>query len=255
MSSQPHRTISMRNMIAILVWPVLIALFYWQGLWQALLSPFLSEGQALLYEQSSLIELFKDHALIILYTSLLIILTAIPLGIFVTRPSGKSFSPLLRNIATVSQTLPPLAVLFLFLPIFGFGSKVAIFSLFLFGLMPTLQATITGIENVDTQTIDAAKGIGLSPREIFFKVELPLALPSILSGLRISILLIIATAALSPMVGAESLGSPIIVGFTINSTSQILQGAIAVALVSIVFDFSMRTFERFVSPWKREAHS
>ncbi len=57
------------------------------------------------------------------------------------------------------------------------------------------------------------------------------------------------------MVGAESLGSPIIVGFTINSTSQILQGAIAVALVSIVFDFSMRTFERFVSPWKREAHS
>jgi len=238
-----------RNIAVILIWPLLILLFSWQSLWQTLLAPFISQGQALLYEQSSLLELFKDHALIVLYTSLFIIFVAIPIGIFVTRPSGENFFPLVRNIAIISQTLPPMAVLFLFLPVFGFGSKVAIFSLFLFGLMPTLQATLSGIAGVDKQTIDAAKGIGLSPTEILLRVELPLALPSILSGLRISILLIIATAALSPMVGAESLGSPIIVGFTINSTSQILQGAIAIALVSIVFDFSMRTFERFVTPW------
>lgn len=246
----PAKKKYLRNLIAILIWPLLILILSQQHGWEILLRSFETIGQAILYENSSLLGLFKEHLLIVGYATALIVVTAIPLAIFVTRPSGAAFLPLVRNLTTISQTLPPMAVLFLFLPVFGFGSKVVIFSLFLFGLMPTLQATFTGIASVDEQTIEAAKGIGLSPSQILFKVELPLALPAILSGLRTSVLLIIATAALSPMVGAESLGSPIIVGFGINSPSQILQGAIAVALVSISFDFSMRTLEKRLTQWR-----
>lgn len=246
----PAKKKSLRNLIAILIWPLLILILSQQHGWEILLRSFETTGQAILYENSSLLNLFKEHLLIVGYATALIVVTAIPLAIFVTRPSGAAFLPLVRNLTTISQTLPPMAVLFLFLPVFGFGSKVVIFSLFLFGLMPTLQATLTGIASVDEQTIEAAKGIGLSPSQILFKAELPLALPAILSGLRTSVLLIIATAALSPMVGAESLGSPIIVGFGINSPSQILQGAIAVALVSISFDFSMRTLEKRLTQWR-----
>ena len=205
------KKVSTRNIIAILIWPLLLLLYAFQPLWEIALTPFVTEGKALLYEQSSLLSLFLNHIFIVATTVILIILVALPLAIYVTRPSGEKFLALVRNITTMSQTLPPMAVLFLFLPLMGFGTKVVIFSMFLYGILPTLQAAITGLSSVNDQTLDVAKGIGLSPSQTLFKVELPLALPAILAGLRTSILLIIATTALSPMVGAESLGSPIIV--------------------------------------------
>ena len=245
-----QKNIKIRNIAPIVIWLLLILLFSQQQWWANMLHSFSNADQALLYEQTPLIGLLKQHLFIIFFATLCIVLTAIPLAIIVTRSWGKAFLPLVRNLSTISQTLPPMAVLFLFLPVLGFGANVVIFSLFLFGLMPVLQATLTGLSTVDQQLKEAAQGIGLSPSQILWKVELPLALPSILSGLRTSILLIIATAALAPMVGAESLGSPIIVGFSINSTSQILQGAIAVALLSIVTDYSLRTMEQQLTKWR-----
>lgn len=242
--------LTVRNILALLVWPILLVVYSQQQGWNTLLKSFAVQDQPVLYEQSTLMALFLNHLFIIGVATILIIIVAIPLAIFVTRAAGEAFLALVQNLTTVSQTLPPMAVLFLFLPVLGFGPNVVIFSMFLFGLLPTLQATLTGIKMVDIQTLNAAKGIGLNPSQILWQVELPLALPSILSGLRTSILLIIATAALAPMVGAESLGSPIIVGFGINSTSQILQGAIAVALLSIVTDFSLRTLEKYLTRWR-----
>lgn len=241
---------SFRYIFAILIWPILILIFSQQQLWTLLLQPFASVDQSVLYEQNTLLGLFVAHMWIVLKSMFLILLVAIPLAIFVTRPVGSAFKPLVQNISTMSQTLPPMAALFLFLPLLGFGSNVVVFSMFLFGLMPTLQAALTGMGAVDQQTKSAAMGIGYSPTQVLFKVEIPLALASILAGLRTSLLLIIATTALAPMVGAESLGSPIIVGFSINSTSQILQGAIVVALLSICIDFSLRTLANYLTRWR-----
>ena len=242
--------VTLRLVLAIAIWPLLILIFSQETWWQALLQPLASSGQTVLYERITLLQAAASHATIVLSAMLGVIVIAVPLAIGVTREEGKPFLPIVTNITTVAQTLPPVAVLFLFLPVVGFGIKAIIFALFIYGLMPTIQGTLLGLQSVDQQTIDAAKGIGMSKRESLFKVELPLALPAILSGIRTSLVLIVATAALAPLVGGDSLGTPIIAGFSVNNSTQVLEGALAVALVAIASDFSMRTLEKYFTTWR-----
>jgi len=123
-------TQSIRTISVFLIWFVLILLFYKQEWWGSLLAPFASTDQAMLYEQNSLLGLFQKHAVITLYAMLFVILCAIPLGIFVTRKSGAAFLPLARSIATISQTLPPMAVLFYFYLYLVLVRKVLFFHFF-----------------------------------------------------------------------------------------------------------------------------
>ena len=191
-----------------------------------------------LYLQSSFVELALAHLGLVAASSAIAAAVGISIGIFVTRAAGREFRPLLDHIVAIGQTFPPVAVLAIAAPLLGFGPAPALLALALYGLLPIVQATTAGLESVAADVREAATGLGLSPRQQLLQVELPLAAPVVLSGVRTSVVINIGTAAIASTVGANTLGTPIIVGLAGFNTAYVIQGAVVVALLAVVVDMA-----------------
>ncbi|MCE5090553.1 ABC transporter permease/substrate-binding protein [Staphylococcus devriesei] len=183
-----------------------------------------------------------EHIQISFIALFIAILIAVPLGIALTKT--KKLSEIVMNIAAILQTIPSLALLGLMIPIFGIGRVPAVIALVVYALLPILRNTYTGIQEVDPSLIEAAKGIGMKPIRRLTKVELPIAMPVIMAGIRTAMVLIIGTATLAALIGAGGLGDLILLGIDRNNTSLILIGAIPAALLAIVFDLILRYVEK-----------
>ena len=213
-----------------------VALISTMAPWEAGLH-FLFPGQAqVLYPGGTLLSLVNQHVQMVAISSGLTILVAVPLGIWVTRPGGRSFRPLVTSVTSIGQTFPPVAVLALAVPALGFGVLPTVTALFLYGLLPVVRNTIAGLEAVAPDALDAAYGMGMSHRQALLKVELPLAAPIILAGIRISVIINIGTAAIGAAIGAGGLGSPIVAGLVQFNVPYVLEGAIPVALLALLAD-------------------
>ncbi len=194
-----------------------------------------------LYEQDSFVELLLAHVALVVASSALSLIAGVAAGIFVTRDAGREFRPLVETLVAVGQTVPPVAVLAIAVPLIGFGVLPALIALALYGLLPILRATIAGIESVPEGVLEAADGAGMTGAQRLRRVELPLALPVLLAGVRSSVIINIGTAAVASTVGARTLGSPIIVGLSGFNTAYVIQGALLVAALAVVVDLA---FER-----------
>jgi osmoprotectant transport system permease protein len=203
-----------------------------------------------LFEQDSFWSLTLAHIALVAISSAAATLVGFAGGIFVTRPAGREFRPLLETVVAMGQTFPPVAVLAVAVPLLGFGPAPALIALALYGLLPITEATVAGIESVPAGVREAARGIGMTKRGILLGVELPLAAPVILSGVRTSVIINIGTAAIASTVGAKTLGLPIIVGLSGFNTAYVLQGALVVALLAIVTDLAFDRLGRRLSSWK-----
>ncbi|MDX5376972.1 MAG: ABC transporter permease, partial [Halomonas sp.] len=162
-------------------------------------------------------------------------------AIAVTRPAGRDFLPLVSQLASIGQTFPPVAVLALAVPALGFGTLPIVVALLLYGLLPIVRNTLAGIDGIDPDVHEAARGMGMTPGQVLRQVELPLAAPVIIAGIRTSVTVNIATAALGATVGASNLGDPIIAGIVNGNTAYIVQGALLIGLLAITVD---SVFER-----------
>ncbi|MGA8943255.1 MAG: ABC transporter permease/substrate-binding protein [Thermoactinomyces sp.] len=167
---------------------------------------------------------------------------AIPLGIYLTRK--KKAAEIVIGITAVLQTIPSLALLGLLIPLVGIGTIPSIIALVTYALLPVLRNVYTGIKEVDPNLIEAAKGLGMNNRRLLLKVELPLAMPVIMAGIRTAMVLIIGTATIAALIGAGGLGDLIIVGISRNDSDLILLGAIPAALLALCVDFLLRQFEK-----------
>ena len=194
-----------------------------------------------LYEQDSFVSLVLAHIGIVALSSSASIVVGVLAGLFVTRAAGREFRPLAETVVAMGQTFPPVAVLAVAAPVIGFGAAPALIALALYGLLPIVRATIAGIESVPAAARDAAIGLGMDPRTMLLRVELPLALPVIVAGVRSSVIINIGTAAIASTVGAKTLGSPIIIGLSGFNTAYVIQGALLVGLLAVVADLA---FER-----------
>ncbi len=201
-----------------------------------------------LYEQESFAALLASHLAIVAASSALSLVVGVAAGLFVTRHAGREFRPLVETLVAIGQTVPPVAVLALAVPLIGFGALPALIALALYGLLPIVRATIAGIESVPRGVLEVADGLGLTQLQRLLRTELPLALPVLLAGVRSSVIINIGTAAIASTVGARTLGLPIIVGLAGFNTAYVLQGAVVVALVAVVVDLG---FERLGSRWGR----
>jgi osmoprotectant transport system permease protein len=201
-----------------------------------------------LYEQESFTVLLASHLAIVAASSALSLVVGVAAGLFVTRRAGREFRPLVETLVAIGQTVPPVAVLALAVPLIGFGALPALIALALYGLLPIVRATIAGIESVPQGVLEVADGLGLTQLQRLLRIELPLALPVLSAGVRSSVIINIGTAAIASTVGARTLGSPIIVGLAGFNTAYVLQGAVVVALVAVVVDLG---FERLGSRWGR----
>jgi len=202
------------------------------------------------YLQEPFTQLLWQHLLLVAVSAAASVLLGTLAGIWVTRPSGRAFRPTLETLVSMGQTLPPVAVLALAVPAVGFGELPALIALSLYGLLPVVQGTITGIQAVPGSVIQAASGMGLSPWQRLYQVEGPLALPVWLSGVRTSVIINIGTAAIASTVGAKTLGSPIIVGLSGFNTAYVLQGAVVVGMLAVVVDMGFERVARRVD-WAR----
>ncbi len=150
------------------------------------------------------------------------------------------------------QTFPPVAVLAMAVPVLGFGWLPALIALALYGILPVLQGTLAGLGSIPPGVSGVAEGMGMTGWQRLYKVELPLAAPVILAGIRTSVIVNIGTATIASTVGASTLGTPIIIGLSGFNTAYIVQGALLVALAAIIVD---RAFERLTRWISRHRHA
>jgi osmoprotectant transport system permease protein len=169
-------------------------------------------------------------------------------AILVTRGPGRAFRGLLETLAAIGQTVPPVGVLALAVPALGFGVRPAVLALALYGLLPIVQASLAGLDGVPAAVRDAAEGMGFSPLRRLLAVDLPLAAPLILAGVRTTVVINVGTAAIASTIGVRTLGTPIILGLDGNNTAYVLQGAVLVALLALVLDQGIGRVARWAVP-------
>lgn len=200
-----------------------------------------------LYQQESFWQLTLAHLFLVVTASLLAIVIGIGSGVLVTRRAGRAFRPLMETIVAAGQTIPPVAVLAIAVPVMGFGAWPAVVALLLYGLLPILQGTLSGIDSVPASSREIAIGVGMSSWQRLWQIELALAAPVIIAGIRTSVIINIGTAAIASTVGAKSLGSPVIIGLSGFNTAYVIQGALLVALLAIVSDRLFERLQRWLS--------
>lgn len=205
------------------------------------------------YQQESFAALVEAHLLLVGISSLIAVIIGVAAGVGVTRPAGKEFRSLVETLVVMGQTFPPVAVLAVAVPVMGFSEKPAIIALVLYGLLPILQGTIAGIESVPASAREIAQGVGMSRWQMLRKVEIPLAAPVIISGIRTSVIINIGTAAIASSVGTLSLGSPIIIGLSGFNTAYVLQGAVIVALLAICVDMLFERWSQGLQRWQQRS--
>lgn len=201
-------------------------------------------GAPPVYDQGELLPLALWHLVTVLVAAAASTVVAVSLGIFVTRPAGARFLPLSRALIDFGQTFPPVAVLAIAVPLVGFGQVPTLLALFAYGLLPVFENTIAGLDGCPRAVLDAADGMGMSPRQRLVGVELPLALPWILEGVRLSLVINVGTAAIGSTVAAKGLGEVIIAGLLSNNTAFVLQGGLVTALMAILLYDALRLLER-----------
>lgn len=193
--------------------------------------------------QDVLFQTIWDHLQISLISLIIAMVIAIPLGLLLTRYERVS-EPVIGGSA-VLQTIPSLAILALLIPFFGIGTVPAIIALTAYGLLPILRNTYTGIQEVNPVLIEAATGMGMSSWKRLTKVELPIAMPVIMAGIRTSMVLIVGTTTIAALIGAGGLGEFILLGLDRGADiNLILLGAIPAALLAIFLDTILRGFEK-----------
>ena len=177
------------------------------------------------------------------FTALLIaVIIGLPLGVLIARK--KKLSGFVLGFAGVMQTIPSIALLGFMIPLLGIGALPAIAALFLYALLPIIRNTYTGIKEVDAAVVDAAKGMGMTNQQILLKVQLTLAMPFILAGIRTATVINVGVATLAAYIGAGGLGEFIFGGIALNNTNMILAGAIPSAILAILFDFLLSLLQR-----------
>jgi osmoprotectant transport system permease protein len=210
-------------------------------------APFAPTGGPVIYERASLLSLSLNHLGLVVLASTAATVVAVTLAILVTRPAGAAFLPLSRTITNIGQTFPPVAVLALAVPALGFGSGPTLVALFLYGLLPIFENAITGLTTLPPATMEAARGIGLNGWQRLNRVELPLALPVILTGVRLSVVIALGTATIGSTVAAKTLGEVIIAGLLTNNTAYVLQGGLIVGLFAVLNYDAMIRLETYLT--------
>jgi osmoprotectant transport system permease protein len=197
-----------------------------------------------IYGGEAFLTLWLFHAALVAISSVTATLIGITAGIFATRAAGSAFRPLLEALATIGQTFPPVAVLAIAVPALGYGAAPTFVALTIYGILPILKNTMAGIASVPAAVSEAATAMGLTRGEILRQVELPLAAPIILAGIRTSVIINIGTATIGSTVGAITLGTPIIGGLVSDKVSYVIQGAIVVGLFAILTDMIFERIDR-----------
>lgn len=189
-----------------------------------------------------------EHLQLVLLALGAAMLVSFTLGVAVTRPRWQHWQERALVILNIGQTLPPLAVIALFLPFLGLGFRPAVLALAIYALLPIARNTVAGLAGVSAGVKGAARGMGMNSRQLFWKVELPLALPVLLAGLRTSAVLTTGTATLAALVGGGGLGRVVFAGIDMFWPEFIVAGTLLVAAIAALLDRAVVGLELLLVP-------
>ena len=187
-----------------------------------------------------------EHLQLTLISLFLANLIAIPVGIFLTR--RRNWAEPVIGVTAVFQTIPSLALLGFMIPLLGIGKVPAIVALTIYGLLPILRNTYTGITGVNPAAIEAGTGMGMTSLQILCMIELPMALAIIMAGVRTATVLIVGVATLAALIGGGGLGELIFRGIAMANSPLILAGALPAAALAVFFDFALKHLEYRTQP-------
>lgn len=190
-----------------------------------------------------------QHIFMTVVSMAIVLFIAVPLGIYLTR-TPKLADPII-GITGVFQTIPSIALFGFLLPFVGIGLKPTIIALVMFGLLPVLRNVYTGIREVDESLISAGRGMGMTEFQILRMIQLPIALPVIMAGIRTATIMTIGVATIAAFIGAGGLGEIIFRGVSLMRNELTLAGAIPAAALAIIADFLLKRLEKFVSPHRK----
>ena len=236
--------ISPANLLRLAALALLVSFLLSPQSFAPLFAPLTQYGAPPIYDQGNLLTLALAQLATVCCATAASALVAVGLGILVTRPGGAEFLPLSRTLVNIGQTFPPVAVLAVAVPLVGFGEKPTLIALFAYGLLPIFENTITGLKTSPPAVLEAASGVGMSPAQRLWSVELPLAMPLILEGIRLSLVINVGTATIGSTVAAKGLGEVIIAGLLSSNTAFILQGGLVTGLMAILLYDALAGLER-----------
>jgi osmoprotectant transport system permease protein len=170
----------------------------------------------------------------------------VPLGVLISY--RRRMKKPVMGVANVVQAIPSIALLGFLIPILGIGEKPAVFMVVVYSLLPIIKNTVTGLSGINAETLEAAKGIGMTRIQVLTKVKLPLALPVIMAGVRISAVTSVGLVTLAAFIGANGLGYLIYSGIRTLNDYQILAGAVPACLLALLMDFLFSLVEKMVTP-------
>ncbi len=189
-----------------------------------------------------------DHLVISAWSTVLVVVIAVPLGILLTRESTRKFGPAVLAVANSGQALPAYGLLVIFLALMGQGVQTVIVALAVYAVLPVLRNTMVGLDGVDRAVIEAGRGMGMSKAQVLGRIELPLAVPVILAGVRTAMIINIGMATLGFLIGGGGLGITINAGLKLQQNSVLIVGSVAVAIVALSFDWLGAVAERYLRP-------
>lgn len=193
-----------------------------------------------------IIKLIVEHINLTLIAVLLAIVIGIPIGILITRV--KRLSAPIIGLANIVQAVPSLALLGFLVPFLGIGSKPAIVMVILYSLLPIVKNSYIGLINIDSDILEAAKGMGMTESQILFKVQLPLAMSVIMAGIRISAVTAVGLMTIAAFIGAGGLGYLVFSGVQTVNNEMILAGAIPACLLALLMDYVIGSLEKITIP-------
>lgn len=202
---------------------------------------------------SEILPAFLGHIFLSFISVAIALAISLPVGVACAR--YRSLYAPITTLTGLLFAIPSFAFFTILLFVFGFsiGVTPAIIALTAYSLLILIRNTVTGLDSVPAETIDAAKGMGLTQRQILFSVELPLAIPVIVAGIRVATVTVIGIATIGAYIGAGGLGNLIFDGITRDFATQVITGAVLTTLLAIAADLLLLRMERLISPWSRRA--
>lgn len=208
----------------------------------------LDDIEARLLDPSRLLSATLRHLQLVGVSTVVTILLAVPLGIIATRPAARRFVPLIIGLGNIAQGVPSLGVLVLLAIYVDIGFQPAVGALVLYAFLPVLRNTIVGLQQVDPFVVESGRGMGMSRTSVLRRIELPLAVPVVLAGIRTAAVINVGTATIATLVNAGGLGDIIYQGLVLNRLAVTICGALLAAVLALFVDHLAGLLEQALRP-------
>jgi osmoprotectant transport system permease protein len=224
-------------------WPAVTALtlvlvfwvYYAPGV-SGLLGALFPGADTLIYERSPMSKFMAEHLSLVLRAGILATVIGVTAGLLVVSPLGRPFRDVTTRLAAFGQAIPSVAIMAIAVPALGYGSRPVLLALVIFSILPVMVNVVAGLDGVPTDVVEAGKGMGMSRSQRLRQLEIPLAMPVIMTGIRTMFVILVSAATLGAVVGAGGFGVPIMSGIGSFNNAVIVHGAVPAILLALIID-------------------